>query len=180
MTTGQAVLVATLSLGILSAQTGNESGVSYVPPPGGDLQQYLGLSQAQMTALEQVQQTRRDAEAAIYNQISEKERTLWGLLNQGSNDAAQVGALMIEINTLRRKLPLNGEPYRAAALAVLTDQQKAKVPALAEALRLVPPASQAIWYNLIDNPNDNRGIGLPRPLPGMSGAEPAATLEGGR
>lgn len=146
-----------------------------------ELRQYLSLTDAQVNSLQQVQNNRREAEAAIYRQIAEKQRALYSLLQAGSNDALQIGQLTIEINTLRRRLPLSSEPYRTAALAALTDPQKTKLPALAEALRLVPAAHQAASVNLIDYPNQ---IGLPRPIPlpmpitiaGEAGAEAVSAL----
>jgi hypothetical protein len=157
------VITTILLSGLAAAQEPGRPGIPFVPPPMlAEIRQYLNLSDAQVSSLTQVQTNRREAEAAIYRQISEKQRVLYGLLQAGSNDALQIGQLTVEINNLQRKLPLAAEPYRSSALAVLTDQQKAKLPALAEALRLVPAASEAASVNLIDYPNQ---IGLPRPLP---------------
>lgn len=148
------ILAATLTLA--AQQTPSR------PVPDSQLKQYLNLSDAQMTGLQQVQTQRRQAESLFYQQINERQRQLNALLQAGSNDAASIGRLMVEINNLRRQLPLPTAQYRAAALAVLTDAQKAKLPALAEALRLQQPANEATWYDLIDRP---ALLPTPRPLP---------------
>ena len=87
---------------------------------------------------------------------------------------------MVDINTLRRQVPTTGAQYRQPALAVLTQEQKAKLPALEAALKAQGPAYEAIQLNLMDYPNQQ--IGLPRPLPALGGpaAEPASLRFGGR
>lgn len=129
------------------------------------LRTYLTLTDSQMTSLQQVQTEKRKAESAIYTQINERQRQLNALLNQGSNDAATIGRLMVEINNLRKQLPLPSDQYRASALAVLTEAQKAKVPSLAEALKISSAASEAAYYSLIDSPAVNvRPMPLPMPV----------------
>jgi Spy/CpxP family protein refolding chaperone len=129
-------LVAVILLaGVAAAQDPVRPGGPFVPPYS-DLRQYLSLTDVQVRSLEQVQTNRREAESAIYRQTADKQRTLSGLLQAGSTDALQIGQLMVEINNLQRRMPLAAEPYRSAALAVLTEAQKAKLPALAEALAI--------------------------------------------
>jgi Spy/CpxP family protein refolding chaperone len=158
---GKTLIPVILLVGTAVAQDPGRPGGPFVPAYN-DIRQYLSLTDAQVRSLEQVQTSRREAESAVYRQMSEKQLALSGLLQAGSTDAARIGQLMVEINNLQRGLPLAGEPYRSAALAVLTDAQKAKLPALAEALRLNTTAYQAVSFNLIDAPNPN--IGLPMPL----------------
>lgn len=145
-----------------------------VPPPEFDqVKQYLQLTDSQVTSLRELLQTRRKEEQAIHEQINQRYQQLNQLLDSGSNDAAAVGRLMVEINNLRRDLPVSGAPYRAPALAVLTDQQKQKLPQLAEALNIQQPAWQAVTLNLIDPPSP----GDVRILPMPAAAEPLpATL----
>jgi Spy/CpxP family protein refolding chaperone len=158
-------LVAVILLaGVAAAQDPVRPGGPFVPPYS-DLRQYLSLTDVQVRSLEQVQTNRREAESAIYRQTADKQRTLSGLLQAGSTDALQIGQLMVEINNLQRRMPLAAEPYRSAALAVLTEAQKAKLPALAEALRLNATAYQAVSFNLIEAPNPIIGLPVPLPMP---------------
>ena len=139
-----------------------------VPQQWDELRQYLVLSDAQVSTLEQIMKNRSQAEQQIYLQISEKERQMYGLLQQGSNDAGTIGRLMVEINNLRRQLPLSGGPYRTQALAAINDAQKAKVAALVEALKLQSPAWQAVQLNLMDSPHVPDARILPYPMPSPS------------
>jgi hypothetical protein len=149
---------------VATAQTPGRVGGPFVPQPlFPELRQYLTLTDAQVNSLVQIQNNRREAEAAIYRQIAEKQQVLYGLLQAGSTDALQIGQLTVEINNLQRRLPLGPEPYRTSSLAVLNDPQKAKLPALSDALRLAGTAYQAVSLNLIDQPDPQ--IGLPRPVP---------------
>lgn len=129
-----------------------------------ELRRYLGLTDTQVDALADVQKSKSEAEGAIHRQIAERYRELNQLLREGSNDANRIGQLMVEINNLRRQLPLPAGPYRDAALKVLNDDQKARLPALEQALRLAPAAWQAASLVLIDQPRDEMRI-QPFPYP---------------
>jgi hypothetical protein len=153
------VLTTVLALAPLAAQQLPIAPPRVVESP---LRSYLTLTDSQIASLQQVQAEKRKAEGAIYTQINDRQQQLNALLRAGSNDAGTIGRLMVEINNLRRQLPLPAEQYRAAALAVLTDAQKARLPALAEALRLSAPANEAVFYNLVAAPEILPG---PRPLP---------------
>src|SRR5918993_3813086 len=119
-----------------------------VPNRWDQLKQYLVLTEAQVSTLEQIRQNRQQQEQAIYRQISEKQRQMYELLQQGSNDAGVIGRLMVDINNLGRQVPLKGDTYRAEVLAVLNPAQKAKLPGLSEALRLQAAGWQAIELNM--------------------------------
>jgi Spy/CpxP family protein refolding chaperone len=166
------LISATLLAAAAAAQQPTRPGGPFLPPFI-ELRQYLGLTDPQVSSLEQVQNNRREAEAAVYRQISEKQIRLSQLLQAGSNDALQIGQLTIEINNLQRRVPAATEPYRSAALAVLTDPQKAKLPALVEALRLNATAYQAVFFNLIDPPAGNIGLPVPLPVPLPAPIRPA-------
>jgi Spy/CpxP family protein refolding chaperone len=153
------LLTFALTLAPLSAQ---QPSIGIPRVPDSPLRVHLTLTDAQIASLRQIQAQKRAAESAIYSQIGERQRQLNALLSEGSNDAATIGRLMVEINNLRRQLPLPDDPYRAQAVAVLNDAQKAKLPALAEALRLSPAANEAVYYNLLQAPAIVPG---PRPLP---------------
>ncbi|MDX2149545.1 MAG: hypothetical protein SFV54_02345 [Bryobacteraceae bacterium] len=116
---------------------------------------YLGLSAAQLDTLRRVQQQRREAEAAIYRQMSEKQRTIEELLRSNTMDALRVGQLTLEINALRRQLPLNDGPYREQALAALTEAQKQRLPGLVQALKLQQAGWEAVDLSIVENPNQD-------------------------
>ena len=177
-------VIATLLFAMSSTVAQNPDDLSImprIPQQWDELRQYLVLSDAQLSTLEQIMRNRSQAEQQIYLQISEKERQMYTLLQQGSNDAGTIGRLMVEINNLRRQLPLSGGTYRTQALAAINDAQKAKVAALVEALKLQSPAWQAVQLNLMDNPHvpDARILPYPIPSPAMSSPILGATAEAG-
>jgi Spy/CpxP family protein refolding chaperone len=143
------------------------------PPPQqayAAVKQHLTLSDAQIATLRQVQESRQKAEQAVYEQMRTKQVELDRLLQAGSNDSVAIGRLMVDINNLRRQLPLSTGPYKTQALAVLNDEQKQKLPALQEAIKLQQTAWEATSLNLIDPPQTNARI-LPYPA-----AEPSVTV----
>lgn len=168
------LLTVILAAGTLAwAQSPATPVMPVVPPQHYEaLKQFLVLTDAQLNALIEVQRTRQNAEQAIWEQMRERQVELDRLLNAGSNDTAAIGRLMVEINNLRRQLPLSGAPYRTSALAVLNEAQKAKLPQLAQALTLQIPAGNAVSLNLIDGPPVTP---YPRILPAVPG-EPSVNV----
>lgn len=158
----KSILAAALALAT-TPMFGQAVSMPVVPPVQAyeKLKQFLTLSDAQVNSLKQILDTRRSAERAIYEQISTRQTELNKLLAAGSNDAANIGRLMVEINNLRRQLPTSGTPYRNQALSVLNDVQKAKLPQLVQALELQSTAGEAVYLNLIDYPR----VPEPRILP---------------
>jgi hypothetical protein len=132
------------------------------------IKQFLVLSDAQVNALIEIQQNRQAAERAIYEQMNTKQMQLSQMLEAGSTDAATIGRLMVEINTLRRQVPDTGTPFRGSALAVLNDVQKAKLPQLTQALELQRTAGDAVSLNLIDYPRIPSPRILPAPAEALS------------
>jgi len=135
-----------------------------IPAPNTALMQYLGLSDAQIQALQDVQKNRNAANQAIYKQMGDKQTAINSLIASGSNDALQVGQLTLDINNLRKQLLTSGAPFRDQGLAVLTPDQKNKLTGLTNALQLQPAAYQAINLNLIDQLNPPRVLPL-TPIP---------------
>jgi Spy/CpxP family protein refolding chaperone len=115
------------------------------------LKAYLNLTESQIGALQQVQRDRMAAEQAIYQQINEKQRALNVLLQSGSQNATQIGQLMIDIAALQKQVPL-GASYRESALAILSADQRAKLPALVLVRQQQSVAWEAVNWNLIDAP----------------------------
>lgn len=150
--TKRILALAVLSFSSLAAQ---DVGTALMPRPIPDqwdqLKQYLVLTDAQVTTLQQIRQRRGEQQQAVYQQMAEKQRQMYELLQQGSNDAGTIGRLMVDINNLQRQLPLKGD--RNEVLAILTPAQKTKLPALVDAMKLQAAGWQAVELNLVDNPN---------------------------
>src|SRR6188768_2756424 len=98
--------LAVLSLSSLVAQEPTNTMLPVIAQQWDQLKQYLVLTDAQVVSLGQIRQNRMQQEQAIYSQISEKQRQMYALLQQGSNDAATIGRLMVESNNLGKQLPL--------------------------------------------------------------------------
>lgn len=139
-----------------------------------ELKSFLTLTDTQVTALQQVMQSKSDAENAIYKSIREKYEALNNIMNSPTADAFQVGRLTLEIRDLQKKVPLTGEPYRTNALNVLNALQKSKLPALTQALQTATPAYQAVTLNLIDAPQRS-GVN-PLELPAMIGVTSSGNI----
>ncbi|HLK47076.1 MAG TPA: hypothetical protein VKT49_03015 [Bryobacteraceae bacterium] len=139
-------------------------------PVYSQLKAYLNLTDTQVQNLISIQSSRNTAQQAIYKQINDKQTQLNMLLTQGTADALTVGQLEIDINNLRKQLPLPNSSYRQQALAVLTPDQTAKLPALVAALQLQTTAYQAITLDLIDAPAPAVQPPLPVTMPPVTHA----------
>ncbi|HEU0139722.1 MAG TPA: periplasmic heavy metal sensor [Bryobacteraceae bacterium] len=150
------LMIALGSAGFLLAQDTAVVRPSIYPPPDREparaLKEYLNLTEAQAQALQNVQKSRQEAEQVIYEQMRQKQLALDSLLQSGSTDYTQIGRLLAEIRDLQKKLPISGEPYRTQALSVLSQEQRLKLPALVDVLKLQTPANDAVFWNLIDRP----------------------------
>lgn len=162
------IVAAPAQIGILPAPIAPK-------PVYAQLKAYLNLTDTQVQNLLGIQASRNTAQQAIYQQINQKQTQLNLLLSQGTADALTVGQLEIDINNLRKQLPLPNSSFRTQALAVLTPDQTAKLPALVSALQLQATAYQAITLDLIDAPAPTGPPPLPAILPPASlGLAPSA------
>ncbi|HYP13739.1 MAG TPA: periplasmic heavy metal sensor [Bryobacteraceae bacterium] len=190
MTFGKFVISLVLGAGLLAGQDRGGAGAAIwpgPPSPADELKQYLALTEGQYQQLLQVQKTKNDAQQALWQQISDKQRQLYSLLESGSTDASRIGALMIEVRNLQKQSRGggSGDLYRSQALAVLNADQRAKLTSLDNALRLQPTAYQAVTLNLLDYPvPEVRPAALPDGEPGFSsgfiGAPGASNAAGER
>src|SRR5262249_21334595 len=73
-------------------------------PPNSEIKAYLGLTDAQLTGLQAVRTQLNGALGSNHQQIRQKETDLNNLLSKGTTDAAAVGKLVIDINTLRKQV----------------------------------------------------------------------------
>ena len=170
----QAIAIGCLMVPLVTGQIGMPTPTPIAPPVYTQLKAFLNLSDAQVQSLIQIQTNRAAAQQAIYKQINDKQNQLNLLLNQGTSDALSVGQLEIDINNLRKQLPLPNSSYRTSALAVLTLEQTAKLADLVRAMQLQQPAWQAVTLDLIDPPATVTPLPVSTPPVAMMRAETAA------
>ena len=162
------LLISAAAASFATGQTPETPVISIYPPPimrpGESLRAYLNLTDAQSQALQTVLAAKNRAEQAIYEEARQKQIQLDNLMRNSSTDYLLIGRLTVEIRDIYKKLPLSAEPYRSQALAVLSPDQRAKLPALSNALTLMPAANDAVFFSLIDRPQVPDGpiiLGLP-------------------
>jgi Spy/CpxP family protein refolding chaperone len=124
-------------------------------PPGGQqrtsaVKDYLGLSDDQMTQLANLRTAERQANQTLFEQLRARQTSLRGLLDSGSTDAAAIGKLQIEIETLRKQLDQNRSRFDEQAKAVLTATQQAKLKTLEDATALQPAIAGAGALGLLE------------------------------
>jgi hypothetical protein len=134
----------------------------YFPAAGyEDLKQALGLTDAQVRQLQEMQKEKQVQSQALYQQMAAKQKQLNDMLNADSTDALALGNLEIEVAKLRKQAGTQ-PPIKGQALAVLNDAQRAKLADLQNALKLQRAAGEAMGLGLIDSPpvgiNPVRGI----------------------
>jgi Spy/CpxP family protein refolding chaperone len=126
------------------------------PPPDGvrteQVKTYLVLTDQQLQDLAAIQSSLRDAADPLMQQIGEKRQALRQALQQDTVDSSLVSQLRTEIENLQTQLQSLRASYRPKAQAVLTDQQKASLATLQQAMDLMPTAFQAASLNLLDTP----------------------------
>jgi Spy/CpxP family protein refolding chaperone len=117
-----------------------------------DLKAVLGLSDAQIQSLGQLEQQKAQAVQPIAQHIQQDQQQLDTLLQSSSPDPVAVGKLIIEISTLGRQVQqiLNNSQTQAANL--LTPDQKAKLQTLSQVLVLQLAAQQAANLGLVSPP----------------------------
>lgn len=157
------ILTTLLILATPALMPAQDTGLTILPAPySNDAKQYLGLSDPQMQSLQTIVRNKDQAQQALWQQIGEKNRQLYQLLDAGTGSATQIGQLMLDIRNLEKQTPTLEAPYRQQALNVLTPDQKTKLGKLDEALKLQGTASQAAMLLLLEYPR----IGLPVPFEG--------------
>jgi Spy/CpxP family protein refolding chaperone len=130
------------------------------PPSFDPVKTYLQLTDAQVTALQQIQQQVRQANQAAMQEIRTKHESLRTQLQAGNASAAAVGQLMIDIENLQKRIRDSMTSARNQAVNTLTDAQKTRLAALDAAARLFREIGQARALNLLAPPeNDGNGPG---------------------
>jgi Spy/CpxP family protein refolding chaperone len=124
------------------------------------LKEYLALTDSQVTQLKELRTKRFEAAKPIMEQIRTKSQELRTLLDSANPDPAKVGQLTVEIKNLREQLKNLRTSDQDSALAILTPEQRTKLKALEDALKLMPAAHQAVGLGLLEAPQPPAGKGL--------------------
>jgi Spy/CpxP family protein refolding chaperone len=119
---------------------------------------YLKLSDQQVTDLKALQTAMRDELKPLVQQLADKTRTLRDELRKDPVDTATVSALRKDIDTLKSQISTKRDDYGVKARKVLSGDQLKALDALQQALALLPAAHQAVGLNLIEVPEDLRGL----------------------
>ena len=116
----------------------------------------IGLSDSQVTQLLQLRRDQREALRPTFQEMREKRKALRDSLEAGGADPTALGNLLVGIQELQKKAKATNDSFRAQALALLDDAQKAKLQALQqtveEAAKLRPAVGQATALNLLQAP----------------------------
>ena len=107
------------------------------------IKEYLGLTDANLQAVQQAISKNQNNLAGLHEQFAAKQKTVQTLLESGSSEASVIGKAVLEADAVRKQIRKESEGLRAAVLAVLTDAQKAKLNALEEAAKLRPAIEEA-------------------------------------
>lgn len=156
---------------------GGPGGFSAPQPPKPDaVKAYLGLTDAQIQALQQLRQTKGQAVQSLHEQVMQKERALHDQIQSGSTDAAALGRLLVDIQSLRKQIGQEESNFHDQAVNSLNATQKAKLKTLEDAVKggTIPQATALMLLNPADlGAFDGPGPGR-RPGPfGPGGMGPA-------
>jgi molecular chaperone GrpE (heat shock protein) len=122
------------------------------------LKTFLGLTDQQVEQLVQLRREQQETLGPIREQAAEKQKALRDALAAGSQDAATVGTLTLDLRNLRQQVQQINENYRNRALGLLDDAQKAKLQNLQRLVRLLPAVNAATALNLLLPPPQRQGV----------------------
>ena len=121
------------------------------------VQNYLNLTSAQISTLQQLRQSEMAALKPIFEQIRPLRETLRTQSEGSSADAAAVGQTVLSIKTLEQQAAPIRASYQQQALAVLTAAQKTQLATLQNAMSLIPAIHEAMGLNLLTPPTNGSG-----------------------
>src|SRR6266540_287353 len=99
------ILTAALLLAASALASAQPPGAQQPPAPSiTEAKAYLGLTDAQVTALQTIQKQAQAATQSLHTQIQTKQTDLDALLAKGTTDANAVGKLLLDIQTLRKQI----------------------------------------------------------------------------
>ncbi len=139
-----------------------------------DIQAYLGLTDAQITQLQQLRANTAQTLRPIFQQIQAKETALRQALSAPGVNAATVGQMLLDIQALRPQITQAQQSLNQQAVALLTADQKTKLQTLVTAQQLEPDVRGAVGLGLLAPPANSAMSGMPgfgfRGGPGAFGA----------
>lgn len=124
------------------------------------LQSYLGLTDTQVTAIRQAQRQAREAQRPLFEKMRTKHQELRTLLAAPNSDAAAIGTLTKELEALRSQLKQGGEGIHAAAVNLLSPDQRTKLQALEAAANLRREIGEAHALHLLTPPEGGHEAGM--------------------
>ena len=96
-------------------------------PPELVLKDVLQLTDAQITTLQQLEQTRQQAVEPLMRQIGISQQALQAALQASVPDAAEVGKLVVALDALQRQIAQLQQDFGSSFLSMLTDAQRSQV-----------------------------------------------------
>lgn len=140
------------------------------PPSPDELKTALGLSDAQVTALQQLEGQKRTQIQPVGQQLADKQKALHDALEKATPDANAIAAILIQIQSLQNQIKTINTSFQTQATATLTADQKTKLQALQTAQALREAVQQAEGLNLLARPEEPAAGGPgPRRVAGPQG-----------
>lgn len=122
------------------------------PPPPEVVANFLVFSDAQRAEFQQLLQNFQEAAHSIQQQASQKQAEVEALLNADAPDPAAVGVALLQLRAIQKQMGRVMEAYHSGFVALLTEEQKRKVHAVAQAARLLPAVQAFVGLQLIPPP----------------------------
>lgn len=156
---------------MLQAQPPHRGG----PPDFTAIKTYLNLTDAQVTSLNELTKSERQASQAVSSDLRTKHQALNQALRGGTTDAATLTSMSQAVQASEQKMVALRQQYQTQAAGLLTGDQVTKLKALTDAAALMPSVHEATMLNLIAPPaGGGGGFGWGR---GPGGPPPAAAAQ---
>jgi len=97
------------------------------PPPEAILHEVLGLTDAQMTSLQQLEQARQATVQPLLPQLAQAQQGVAAALNADPGDPLAIGNAMLAVRNLQRQIEQAQTTLNEGFLALLTDAQRTQV-----------------------------------------------------
>lgn len=142
-------------------------GAPPTPPSPEALKTALGLTDAQVTALDQLQQSKRTQIEPLMQQMMTQRTALRDAMQKATPDAAAIAAILVQIQALQKQIQAVDASFVTQSVATLSADQKTKLTTLQNAQKVMDAVHQAEMLNLLTRPEG--GPGEPGALGGPGG-----------
>lgn len=115
------------------------------------LRQALGLTDAQVQQLQQMQKEHAASNQAVFQQMAAKQKQLSEALNSGSSDAFTIGQLELDMANLRKQTNSNSNNHDRV-MALLDDSQRVKLATLEKVMQLQRAVNEAVSAGFLSYP----------------------------